>query len=246
MKGIILAGGMGTRLSPLTRVTNKHLLPVYDCPMIYYPLRMLVTAGFEEIMIVTGGDHAGDFLKLLGNGSEFGLKHLNYTYQKGHGGIAEALGLCAHWVDRDPCCVVLGDNIFQYSLAPAVEQYRQNPVGAQIFIKEVPDPHRFGVAELADNRVIHVEEKPQNPRSNWAITGVYCYDARVFDIIDGLEPSARGELEITDVNRAYLEWGDLRAAQLDGWWTDAGTFNSLLRAGQLVAETGANQPAPSA
>ena len=158
MKGIILAGGMGTRLSPLTRVTNKHLLPVYDCPMIYYPLRMLVTAGFEEIMIVTGGDHAGDFLKLLGNGSEFGLKHLNYTYQKGHGGIAEALGLCAHWVDREPCCVVLGDNIFQYSLADAVQQYRQHPVGAQIFMKEVPDPQRFGVAELDGDHVIHVEE----------------------------------------------------------------------------------------
>ena len=241
MKGIVLAGGMGTRLAPLTHVTNKHLLPVYDRPMVDYPLKTLITAGIEEIMIVTGGEHAGDFLKLMGNGERIGLRHLNYTYQKGHGGIAEALGLCAHWADGEPICVILGDNLFEYQLSPGLKSFAAHPEGAMVFLKQVHDPERFGVATLEGDRVVDIIEKPTQPKSDWAVTGAYCYDAEVFKIIKQLKPSSRGELEITDVNNAYLQRGMLLAHKLDGWWTDAGTFESLLRAGNLVAKSGANK-----
>jgi glucose-1-phosphate thymidylyltransferase len=236
MKGIVLAGGLGTRLHPLTRVTNKHLLPVYDRPMVFYPIQKLVEAGVEDILIVTGGSHAGDFLRLLGNGREFGLKHLNYTYQEGEGGIAEALGLAEHFADGGPVVVVLGDNIFSASLAGPVARFRQSPTGARLLLKEVDDPERFGVAELDGDRVMAIHEKPARPPSPMAVTGIYMYDNRVFDIIRTLEPSQRDELEITDVNNRYIGWGELQWERLDGWWTDAGTIESLHRAALLVAE----------
>lgn len=236
MKGIILAGGLGTRLHPLTRVTNKHLLPVYDRPMIMFPMAKLIEAGITDILIVTGGHHAGEFLRLLGNGREFGLKHLNYTYQEGEGGIAEALGLAEHFADNGPITVILGDNLFQDSLAGAVARYRETGTGARIFLKEVADPERFGVPEFADDRIIRITEKPARPPSKYAVTGVYMFDARVFDIIRTLRPSGRGELEITDVNNRYIEWGELRHEVLDGWWADAGTFESLHRAAALARE----------
>jgi glucose-1-phosphate thymidylyltransferase len=241
MKGVVLAGGLGSRLLPLTRVTNKHLLPVYDRPMIFYPLQALVNAGITDILIVTGGNSAGDFLKLLGNGKEFGLKHLNYTYQEGEGGIAAALRLAEHFADGAPICVVLGDNIIEGNIVEAVRAFRGAPTGAQIFLKEVPDPERFGVPELRGDRVVRIEEKPKKPRSRYAVTGIYFYDAQVFEAIRTLKPSSRGELEITDVNNWYIRQGRLRYAVLDGWWTDAGTFESLFRASQLVAMTGANK-----
>jgi len=228
----------------MTRITNKHLLPVYDRPMIYYPLECLIQAGIREIMIVTGGSYAGDFLRLLKNGREFGLEHLNYTYQEGEGGIAEALGLCEHFADGSPICVVLGDNLVERSIAGAVRRYREQGGGARILLKEVPDPERFGVAEVAEGRVRRILEKPAHPPSNLAVTGFYMYDSRVFDIIQTLEPSGRGELEITDVNNRYAEWGDLRYEMLEGWWTDAGTVESLHRASTLVAATGANRLVP--
>ncbi len=234
MKGIILAGGLGTRLDPLTRVTNKHLLPIYDRPMIHYPIRTLVDAGVTDILVVTGGESAGDFLKLLGNGSDFGLKHLNYTYQKGHGGIAEALGLARHFAEGDSTVVILGDNIFEKGIRGAVERFAAQGGGARIFLKEVPDPHRFGVAEIDGDRIVSIEEKPARPRSSFAVTGIYMYDTAVFSIIDHLAPSARGEMEITDVNNAYVREGRMRFEILDGWWTDAGTFDSLFRASALV------------
>ncbi len=236
MKGIILAGGLGTRLRPLTEVTNKHLLPVYDRPMIHYPIEKLVEAGIEDILIVTGGNHAGDFLRLLGNGHAFGLKHLNYTYQQGEGGIAEALGLAEHFADGGPVIVILGDNLFEDSLAESIRRFRHQGEGAKIMIKEVDDPERFGVAELDGDRVVRIVEKPKRPASRYAVTGVYMYDSRVFDIVKTLEPSARGELEITDVNNRYIEWGALTYEVLDGWWTDAGTFESLYRASTLVRQ----------
>src|SRR5919202_2732723 len=236
MKGIVLAGGLGTRLRPLTAVTNKHLLPVYDRPMIYYPIQTLVNAGIRDIMIVTGVNSAGDFLKLLKNGRDFGLKHLNYTYQEGEGGIAAALGLCEAFADGDPICVVLGDNIIERNICRAVRAYRHQGGGAKILLKKVPDPQRFGVPELDGRRVVRIEEKPKAPKSEYAVIGVYMYDADVFRIIKTLRPSARGELEITDVNNAYIGWGEMSYGILSGWWTDAGTFDSLLRANQLVAE----------
>lgn len=236
MKGVILAGGMGTRMDPLTRVTNKHLLPVYDKPMIYYPLQTIIDAGIEEILIVTGGESAGDFLKLLGNGSELGLQHVNYTYQKGHGGIAEALGLTRHFADGDPILVILGDNIFEQGISGAVQRYEQQGAGARVFLKEVHDPERFGVAEIEGDRIVGIEEKPAHPKSSLAVTGIYMYDQRVFDIIDGLSPSERGELEITDVNNVFIEWGEMGYEHLEGWWTDAGTFESLYRASTLIRE----------
>ncbi len=240
MKGVILAGGLGTRLYPLTKVTNKHLLPVYDRPMIFYPIQCLVNAGVSDIMIVTGGRKSGDFLSLLGNGSEFGLKHLNYTYQEGEGGIAEALGLAEHWAGGEAVCVVLGDNIIQYNVEKAVRDFRSQARGAKILLKEVSDPQRFGVAELAPGRVVGIEEKPRHPKSNLAVIGIYLYDQRVFDVIRTLEPSERGELEITDVNNWYIRDGSMSYEILPGWWTDAGTFESLHRASCLVAEGGAN------
>ncbi|OGU01519.1 MAG: spore coat protein [Gemmatimonadetes bacterium GWC2_71_10] len=235
MKGVILAGGLGSRLAPMTRVTNKHLLPVFDRPMIYYPLQTLVDAGLSQILIVTGGNNAGDFLKLLGNGAEFGLKHLNYTYQQGEGGIADALSLAEHFADGEPICVILGDNILQQSIRPAVEAYQARGKGGQILIKEVPDPERFGVPVFEGDRIVAIEEKPQQPKSRYAVIGVYMYDARVFEIIKGLSPSGRGELEITDVNNRYIGWGELAHTVIDGWWTDAGTIPSLYRASTLVA-----------
>ena len=235
MKGVVLAGGLGTRLAPMTRVTNKHLLPVYDRPMVYYPIQTLVEAGITEILLVTGGNHAGDFLRLLGNGKDFGLKHLNYTYQEGEGGIAAALSLCEHFADGEPICVILGDNILQKSIRPAVEQYGRSNRGGLILLKEVPDPERFGVPVIEGDRIVRIEEKPKAPRSRYAVIGVYMYDARVFDIIRTLKPSGRGELEITDVNNQYIAWGELAYGYLDGWWTDAGAIESLYRATCLVA-----------
>jgi glucose-1-phosphate thymidylyltransferase len=237
VKGVVLAGGLGTRLLPLTRVTNKHLLPVYNRPMIFYPLRTLVDADITDILIVTGGNSAGDFLKLLGNGKEFGLKHLNYTYQEGEGGIAAALSLAEHFADGDPICVILGDNIIEDNILEPVRRFRETPTGAQIFLKKVPDPERFGVPELRGDRVVRIEEKPKRPRSGYAVTGLYFYDAKVFDVVRTLRPSRRGELEITDVNNWYIRRHELSYAILDGWWTDAGTFESLYRASQLVANT---------
>lgn len=240
MKGIILAGGLGSRLAPLTRITNKHLLPVYDKPMIYYPIGALIKAGITDIMIVTGGNHAGDFLRLMGNGKDFGLKHLNYTYQEGEGGIADALSLAEYFADGEPVCVFLGDNIIERNIIKAVRDFKEQGTGAKILLKEVPDPERFGVAEIEGDRLMNIVEKPKNPRSNLAVIGIYLYDARVFDIVKTLKPSDRGELEITDVNNAYVKDGTMTWEMLDGWWTDAGTFESLLRASVLVAQTGAN------
>lgn len=241
MKGIVLAGGLGSRLRPLTAVTNKHLLPVYDKPMIYYPIRTLINAGIEDILIVTGGNSAGDFLKLLKNGRDFGLKHLNYTYQEGEGGIADALSLAEHFASGEPVCVVLGDNIIENNIGKAVRAYRHQGGGAKILLKKVTDPQRFGVPELDGRRVVRIEEKPLDPKSDYAVIGIYMYDAEVFDIVKTLKPSGRGELEITDVNNAYIERDEMTWDELDGWWTDAGTFESLLHASNLVAETGANK-----
>lgn len=241
MRGVVLAGGLGTRLLPLTKVTNKHLLPVYDRPMIYYPIQALANAGIDEIMLVTGGNSAGDFLKLLGNGKEFGLKRLNYTYQEGEGGIADALRLAEHFADGESVCVVLGDNIIEGNIARAAQAFRQQDGGAKILVKEVKDPQRFGVPVLEGKRVVKIEEKPVNPQSPFAVTGMYFYDAEVFPIIKTLKPSKRGELEITDVNNAYIAEGSLTWDILEGWWTDAGTIESLYLANQLVSHTGANR-----
>jgi glucose-1-phosphate thymidylyltransferase len=241
VKGIVLAGGLGTRLRPLTAVTNKHLLPVYDQPMIHYPIQSLVNAGITDIMIVTGGNSAGEFLRLLGNGKAFGLKHLNYTYQEGEGGIAEALSLVEHFAGGDPVCVVLGDNIIEGNIRTAARSYRHQGGGAKIILKKVPDPQRFGVPELDGRQVLRIEEKPKVPKSDYAVIGIYMYDGEVYDIIRTLKPSGRGELEITDVNNAYIARGEMTWEELEGWWTDAGTFESLLRASNLVAETGANK-----
>ena len=241
MKGVVLAGGLGTRLRPLTSVTNKHLLPVYNQPMIYYPIQTLVNAGITDIMVVTGGSSAGDFLRLLGNGKAFGLKHLNYTYQDGEGGIAEALSLVEHFAAGEPVCVVLGDNIIEGNIRGAVAAYQRQDRGAKIILKKVPDPQRFGVPRLDGARVVCIDEKPVKPQSDYAVIGVYMYDGDVYDIIRSLKPSARGELEITDVNNAYIERGAMTWEELEGWWSDAGTFESLLRASNLVAETGANK-----
>ncbi len=236
MKGVILAGGLGTRLWPCTKVTNKHLLPVYDKPMIYYPLETMVQSGLKDIMIVTGGNYAGDFLRLLGNGSEFGLKDISYTYQEGEGGIADALKLAENFVDEDKVFVMLGDNIIEDNIKPYIEEFGSRRKGAHIFLKEVSDPQRFGVAEVKNEKVINIEEKPENPKSNYAVTGLYMYDNEVFDIIDGLQPSDRGEYEITDVNNYYIKNGTMTYTILQGWWTDAGTFESLYRASKLIAE----------
>lgn len=241
MKGVVLAGGTGSRLSPLTKITNKHLLPVYDKPMIYYPIQTLVDAGIGDILVVTGGRTAGDFLRLLANGKEFGLRRLHYAYQEGEGGIAEALALAEEFADGEKICVILGDNIIERSIRQAADEFRQQERGAKILLKEVQDAERFGVAEISGNRIINIEEKPKRPKSNYAVTGIYMYDATVFDKVKRIEPSDRGELEITDVNNLFIREGTMTFAFLDGWWTDAGTFESLLRANQLVA---ASRPAP--
>jgi glucose-1-phosphate thymidylyltransferase len=237
LKGVILAGGTGSRLYPLTKVTNKHLLPVHKAPMIYYPLWTLVNAGIRQILIVTGGRNAGDFLRLLSNGKEFGLKHLNYTYQEGEGGIADALHLAEDFAEGDRICVMLGDNILQGSIKPAVEKFEQQSKGAHILLKEVASPERFGVPVFENGRITCIEEKPARPLSRYAVTGVYLYDPSVFEKISRLVPSHRGELEITDVNNAYLQEGTLTYSILEGWWTDAGTFESLRTATNLVAES---------
>ncbi len=235
MKGIILAGGLGSRLRPLTKITNKHLLPIYDKPMIYYPIETLVRAGIRDIMIVTGGTSAGDFLRLLGNGREFGLQDIFYTYQEGEGGIADALKLCEHFAEGQRTCVILGDNILQDDIGPFVRKFEEQESGARLLLKAVDDPQRFGCPEFSGERITRIEEKPADPKSGYAVTGVYMYDPRVFDFCSKLRPSARGELEITDVNNAYIMEGDLAYDVLEGWWTDAGTFESLYRANQLVA-----------
>ncbi len=239
MKGIVLAGGTGSRLFPLTKITNKHLLPIYDRPMIYYPIQTLVDAGIRDIMIVTGGRNSGDFLRLLANGKQFGLKHINYTYQEGEGGIADALALAEHFADGHKICVVLGDNIIEGNIWEAAERFRRQSRGAHILLKEVPDAERFGVAEVKGESILGIEEKPKCPKSNYAVTGIYMYDASVFDKIKTLVPSRRGELEITDVNNAYIHEGAMTFSFLEGWWTDAGTFDSLIRAANLVAQSGA-------
>ena len=237
MKGVILAGGLGTRLFPLTKITNKHLLPVYDKPMVYYPLITLIEAGITDIMIVTGGNNAGDFLRLLGNGKEFGLKHVHYTYQEGSGGIAEALGLTEHFVDGDRCVVVLGDNIVEKSIKEYVQDFEKQEVGAKILLKEVSNPSRFGVPEIKEDKIIGIEEKPENPKSQYAVIGIYMYDHQVFDVIPTLKPSRRGELEITDVNNYYIKKNQVTHNIIDGWWADAGTsFDALIRANNFVYE----------
>jgi glucose-1-phosphate thymidylyltransferase len=246
MKGVILAGGLGTRLQPLTLVTNKHLLPVYDRPMIYYPIQCLLNAGIDEILIVTGGEHAGDFLKLLRNGKHLGIRDLQYTYQEGEGGIADALKLAEDFADGGKICVVLGDNIIEKDIKRAVGDFFTQPSGAKILLKEVDDPQRFGVARIEGDRVVEIIEKPSDPPSSQAVTGIYLYDNTVFDIAKAQRPSDRGELEITDVNNEYITRGTLTYDVLDGWWTDAGTFESLHRASNLVASGGANQVADAA
>ncbi|MHC4377833.1 MAG: sugar phosphate nucleotidyltransferase [Planctomycetota bacterium] len=241
MKGVILAGGLGSRLHPLTKIPNKHLLPVFDRPMIYYPIQCLVNAGVTEIMVVTGGRKSGDFITLLENGDDCGLRQLNYAYQRGEGGIAEALGLAEEWAGDDSIAVVLGDNIIENNIKKAVEDFHAQGQGAKIMLKEVHDPERFGVAELAGDKVRNIVEKPKQPKSNLAVIGIYMYDNRVFDVIKTLEPSDRGELEITDVNNWYIRDSSMTYEVLEGWWTDAGTFDSLHRASTLVAEGGANK-----
>jgi glucose-1-phosphate thymidylyltransferase len=241
MKGVVLAGGLGSRLFPLTKITNKHLLPVFDKPMIYYPIQALINAGIDDIMIVTGGNFAGHFLQLLGNGKEFGLKHLNYTYQEGEGGIADALSLVEHFADDEAVCVVLGDNIIENNIKQAKEDYEKQCGGAKILLKKVHDPNRFGVPELDGEKVLNIVEKPKDPKSDFAVIGIYFFDNTVFDIIKTLKPSDRGELEITDVNNHYINRGEMTWNELDGWWTDAGTFESLLHASNLIAKSGANK-----
>jgi len=241
MKGVVLAGGLGSRLFPLTKVTNKHLLPVYNEPMIYYPIRILVNAGISEILIVTGGNNAGDFLRLLENGKDFGLKHINYTYQQGEGGIAAALSMAEHFADNDKIVVVLGDNIIENNIKVAVDKFRAQKEGGRILLKEVTDPQRFGVPVFEGKKIIRIEEKPKHPASNYAVIGIYMYDWRVFEFIKSLKPSQRGELEITDVNNFYIAENKMEWDVLEGWWSDAGTFESLQTAGQMVAKTGANK-----
>jgi glucose-1-phosphate thymidylyltransferase len=244
MKGIVLAGGTGSRLFPLTKITNKHLLPVYDKPMIYYPIETLVEAGINDLLIVTGGRNSGDFLRLLGNGKEFGLKHINYTYQEGEGGIAEALALAEHFADHKKICVVLGDNIIEGSIKDAVRDFERQERGGKVLLKEVADAERFGVAEIQGDHIVGIEEKPARPKSHYAVTGIYMYDETVFDKTRTLKPSARGELEITDVNNAYIREGTMRFGFLNGWWTDAGTFDSLIRAANLVHHTRGGKTSP--
>jgi glucose-1-phosphate thymidylyltransferase len=242
MKGVILAGGTGSRLFPISKVTNKHLLPIYNKPMIYYPIECMVKAGIDEVLLVTGGNNAGDFIRLLGNGREFGLKALNYTYQDGAGGIAQALGLAEHFAEGEPIMLILGDNIVEYTLLNACNKFRQQKQGAKILLSQVENPKAYGVAEMDGERVKTIVEKPANPKSNWAVIGIYFYDNNVFDIVKTLKPSARNELEITDVNNAYIERGQMTADKVAGWWGDAGeNIDFYLHVSNLVAKTGANK-----
>jgi len=235
MKGLILCGGLGTRLFPLTKITNKHLLPLYDKPMVYYPISTFIESGIKDIMIVTGGNNAGDFLRLLGNGSAFGLKHLNYTYQEREGGIAEAVGLAAHFVGDDKFTVILGDNILDGSIKKAVKSFVKQKEGAKVFLKKVNDPSQYGVATIDGKRIVGIKEKPKRPKTNLAVIGVYMYDRNVFDIIKNLTPSERGELEITDVNNAYIKKGQMTYEILKGWWGDAGaSVDSLFKANEHI------------
>ena len=236
MKGIVLAGGTGSRLFPLTKVTNKHLLPVGRKPMIFYPIEKFVQAGIQEILIVTGLEHMGDVVNLLGSGKDYGCR-FTYRVQDEAGGIAQALGLAEHFVHGDSCAVILGDNIIQDDISKDVRAFQEQKKGARILLKEVPDPHRFGVAELRGDKVVGIEEKPKSPKSNWAVTGIYIYDSEVFKIVKTLKPSHRGELEITDVNNHYIKEGTLTYGTLKGWWSDAGTFESLARVNKLIEES---------
>ena len=244
LKGIVLAGGYGTRLQPMTRIINKHLLPVYDQPMVYYPLRALALAGIEDVLLVTGGNHSGDFQNMIGQGSEFGFRTFTYAKQEGAGGIAHALRLAEEFAEESPIIVMLGDNIFQDPIKPIINTYlaqldKQHHQGAHIVIKDVNDPGRFGVVEFDNNdNIIAIHEKPEQPASHSIVTGLYLYDHRVFDIIKTLKPSPRGELEITDVNNQYLREHKLSWSRVNGWWVDAGTFPSLYRASKLVVEYG--------
>jgi len=236
MKGVILAGGLGTRLRPLTKITNKHLLPVYDRPMIFYPIQTLVDAGMREIVIVTGGNNAGDFIRLIGNGKEFGLKHIHYTYQEGEGGIAAALSLVEPYVHGEKIVVMLGDNIVEGSIRSGVAAFRKEKRGAMVYLAEVDNPSAYGVPVFRKGKITRVEEKPKRPKSNYAVIGVYMYDPSVFDVIKKLKPSRRGELEISDVNNAYIRQGRLSYRLLEGLWLDAGeSHDALLRANVLVA-----------
>lgn len=233
MKGIVLAGGTGSRLLPLTKVTNKHLLPVGREPMIYHPIQKLLAAGVRDILVVTGTDHIGDVVGLLGSGRDFDCE-FTYRVQDRAGGIAEALGLARGFAQGDRMVVILGDNIFDADITPFLERFIRQPQGARILLKEVEDPGRYGVAEIRDGRLVGIEEKPRQPKSNYCVTGIYMFDDRVFDVIATLTPSGRGELEISDVNNAYLARGELEFDVLEGWWTDAGTFESLSRANRLL------------
>ena len=242
MKGIILAGGLGTRLAPLTRITNKHLLPVYDKPMIFYPIQTLVDAGITDIMLVVGGNNAGDFLRLLGNGKDFGLKHINYAYQKGEGGIADALSLAEHFSEGEKVLVMLGDNLIGGNIKQAVAEFEKSKKGAKIILKEVPDPENYGVPVFKNGKITNIIEKPKNPPTNYAVIGIYMFDNEVFKIIGKLKPSQRGELEITDVNNMYLKKGKLSYSILDGWWADAGSsIEGWFETNKTVALYGANK-----
>jgi glucose-1-phosphate thymidylyltransferase len=242
MKGVILAGGTGSRLFPLTKVTNKHLLPVYDKPMIYYPLECMAKAGIEEVLLVTGGNNSGDFIRLLGNGRDFGLKDLNYTYQDGAGGIAQALGLAEHFAGGDSICLILGDNILEYTIREATRKFIQQEDGAKILLAQVENPRAYGVAEMDGDRVVSIVEKPKEPKSNWAVIGIYFYDKNVFDIVRKLKPSARNELEITDVNNAYIERGQMTYDKVHGMWADAGeNIDFYLKACNTISKCGANK-----
>jgi len=242
MKGVVLAGGLGTRLRPLTNITNKHLLPIYDRPMIYYPIQALVKAGIREVMVVTGGTSAGDFFRLLRNGEEFGLPHLHYAYQEGEGGIAEALRLAHSFTEDDQICVILGDNIVERSLRPIAASFERQAEGARVVLARAKNPQAYGVAEIKNGKLVRIQEKPRKPKSNWIVTGIYFYDSRVYDIIADLKPSRRGELEITDVNNAYIRAGAMRFSRIKGWWADCGEdLDTLLAAANMVAKTGANK-----
>jgi len=245
MRGVVLAGGIGSRLFPLTHVTNKHLLPVYDKPMIFYPLQTLVAAGIRDVLIVTGSASVGDFLRLLRNGEDFGFERLTFASQEGEGGIADALRLAEEFAAGERICVILGDNIIEGGIGAARERFERQQ-GAKVLLKEVPDPERFGVPVFEDGRIVRIEEKPKHPQSRYAVVGIYFYDRTVFDHIRKLQPSGRGEYEITDVNNSYLAEGNLHYELLAGWWTDAGTFESLWQASSLVREKAASQAATPA